>query len=342
MPKVRSLVASLVLMLLPLSVFAANFGDCSANTDIRLLRDGRKAKLLADLRYVDPRMKIWLAEAGKEVDGASIPWPLWDFIGTPFTGKYRDASVLHDVECEAKREPWEAVHAMFFQAMRCYGVGAIKAKIMYAAVYYCGPRWGEDQGVRLIPCADESLTEYIRRFKVFFNENRHIPLREVAQLSLASFEGIDGSSPLEKLRRRGLEVVGTEDLEGFTIILTGVAANPAGYRLSYQYDPGTDALLAALAEELGSPSEAAVMVEGIPDAEGPMALESDVAQSRAEGVTERLSHLGLKEARVWEETSGVSGTAWEKQYDEVPQLFTGPPTPPRTVVIRVVQVQEDE
>ena len=58
-----------------------------------------------------------------------------------FEGKYRQASVLHDVACDRKIEPWEQVHEMFYWAMLASGVSSLKAKIMYAAVYHKGPRW---------------------------------------------------------------------------------------------------------------------------------------------------------------------------------------------------------
>jgi hypothetical protein len=75
------------------------------------------------------------------VDGASIPRRLWALIGGPFEGRYRKASVVHDVECQTKANRWRDVHLMFHSAMLCDGVHPLKAKIMYGAVYHFGPRW---------------------------------------------------------------------------------------------------------------------------------------------------------------------------------------------------------
>lgn len=102
---------------------------------------GRKMKLLADVHFVDGNGKNWLAPKDAEIDGASIPKPFWSVIGGPFDDLYRDASVFHDVACDQRREPWEEVHCMFYQAMRASGVPEQKAKTMYAAVYRFGPHW---------------------------------------------------------------------------------------------------------------------------------------------------------------------------------------------------------
>src|SRR6266487_89769 len=64
--------------------------------------DGRTMTLLTELRYTDPNGNTWIAPIGSIVDGASIPRYLWSFMGGPFEGKYRNASVLHDVRTEQR------------------------------------------------------------------------------------------------------------------------------------------------------------------------------------------------------------------------------------------------
>ena len=103
--------------------------------------DGRKMTLTEDFGYVDSQNRQWIAPAGTTVDGASIPSAFWTFIGGPFEGKYRCASVVHDIECERMTSSWEDVHRMFYEAMRCAGVSDAQAKTMYYAVYHFGPRW---------------------------------------------------------------------------------------------------------------------------------------------------------------------------------------------------------
>ena len=105
------------------------------------LGDGRRMKLLQTLQYIDPACNVWEAPKEWVVDGASIPQFAWSIIGGPFEGKYRNASVIHDVACDQKTKPWEAVHEVFYNAMIASGVSIVTAKIMYAAVYHFGPRW---------------------------------------------------------------------------------------------------------------------------------------------------------------------------------------------------------
>ena len=103
--------------------------------------DGRKMKLREDFSYVDPDNRRWTAPAGSVVDGASIPAAFWTFIGGPFEGRYRNASVVHDVGCNEMTASWEDVHRMFYDACICGGVDPQTAKLLYYAVYHYGPRW---------------------------------------------------------------------------------------------------------------------------------------------------------------------------------------------------------
>lgn len=103
--------------------------------------DGRTMRLLADFAYVDPRGRRWWARRGSVIDGASIPQAFWTLIGGPFEGKYRAASIVHDVACVERREPWEEVHRCFYHAMLCGGVEPRKALLMYFAVRTWGPKW---------------------------------------------------------------------------------------------------------------------------------------------------------------------------------------------------------
>ncbi|MFM7107518.1 MAG: protealysin inhibitor emfourin [Planctomycetaceae bacterium] len=103
--------------------------------------DGRSMTLVEPFAYVDPRDARWDAPAGSVVNGASIPRAFWTAIGGPFEGRFRDASVVHDVACEERSRAWQNVHRMFYEACRCGGVDAVTAKVMYYAVSHFGPRW---------------------------------------------------------------------------------------------------------------------------------------------------------------------------------------------------------
>lgn len=118
-----------------------NWGTFPVPAQLELLDDGRQAKLLADFVYLDPRKKAWTAIKNSVVNGASIPAVFWSITGSPFVGKYRNASIVHDEGCLRMAEPWQDVHRMFYEASRCGGVPEHQAKVLYAAVYHFGPRW---------------------------------------------------------------------------------------------------------------------------------------------------------------------------------------------------------
>lgn len=104
----------------------------------------RSMELMADFAFVDGAGKHWRAKKGRIVNGANIPSALWSSLGSPLAGNYRRAVVLHDIACQDQIEPPEDVHRMFFHAMRCDGVGLLKAAYIYEAVRFFGPTWGPE------------------------------------------------------------------------------------------------------------------------------------------------------------------------------------------------------
>lgn len=120
---------------------AQNLGKYIGAVQTEWLDGGRKMRLLAPFAYIDPRGQRWDAPKDWIVDGASIPQFAWSIIGGPFEGKYREASVIHDVGCDQKTRTWESVHEVFYWAMLASKVESWRAKVMYAAVYHFGPRW---------------------------------------------------------------------------------------------------------------------------------------------------------------------------------------------------------
>jgi hypothetical protein len=103
--------------------------------------DPRRVRLLEAVTFTDSKGKKWTAKEKRVVDGASIPRFLWRLIGSPFVGRYRDASVIHDVYCQDRDEPSEEVHAMFEEAMLARGVPSTKRWLMAQAVKKFGPSW---------------------------------------------------------------------------------------------------------------------------------------------------------------------------------------------------------
>jgi hypothetical protein len=149
----RVLLALIFLLVSTLSSvsLAQSWGEFIGKVVVEWLPDGRNMKLMESFAYVDPHGQRWNAPAGSVVNGASIPQFAWSIIGGPFEGKYRDASVIHDVACRSKDRPWQDVHEAFYTAMLASGVEALRAKVMYAAVYHFGPRWGRTINFSNVP-----------------------------------------------------------------------------------------------------------------------------------------------------------------------------------------------
>ena len=124
---------------------ASGWGYFSGAVETRWESDGLTMVLLNELRYTDPYGEVWVAPANSRVDGASIPRVFWSIIGAPFEGKYRKASVLHDVAYDQQSRSWEDADRMFYNAMRCSGVGAVTAKTMYYALRRHGRHWKHRQ-----------------------------------------------------------------------------------------------------------------------------------------------------------------------------------------------------
>jgi hypothetical protein len=122
---------------------AGNF-DADVAT-VNLLSDGRNAIMLKALTFTDVRGVAWTAPVGEKSDGASIPQVFWSVIGGPWEGKYRFAALVHDHYCDFHDgRRWQDVHRMFYEASVAGGTDPLLAKILYAAVYYFGPRWNEE------------------------------------------------------------------------------------------------------------------------------------------------------------------------------------------------------
>ncbi|MDH0143320.1 DUF1353 domain-containing protein [Aquipseudomonas alcaligenes] len=156
-------------------VFSAEWGEFSEGPDTRWLND-RDMVLLKDFQYVGPDSVVWLAPQGSVVNGASIPRFAWSIIGGPFEGRYRKASVIHDVACDEKSKSWRDTHRAFYNAMLAEGNDPIKSKIMYAAVYHFGPRWGVDRSYWFSSIPARRLDDRINQLQVDAGEGFEVAL----------------------------------------------------------------------------------------------------------------------------------------------------------------------
>src|SRR5262245_42928483 len=91
------------------------FGEFSGNPQGELSPDGKSFELQKDFAFRDDKGRVWLVPAIYTTDGASIPWPFWSFIGSPLTGLYRYAAIIHDYFCDRRAYSWEEVHSVFYK-----------------------------------------------------------------------------------------------------------------------------------------------------------------------------------------------------------------------------------
>ncbi|MDB5755532.1 MAG: hypothetical protein JWR56_1960 [Massilia sp.] len=90
--------------------------------------------LLEAFWYIDPQGRRWEAPAGAVTNGASIPRTLWSSIGSPFTGNYRRASIIHDVAIRTAGIVRAEADTMFYFASLAGGCMLMESKLLYAGV----------------------------------------------------------------------------------------------------------------------------------------------------------------------------------------------------------------
>ncbi len=103
----------------------------------------RDMRLTHNFWYRDPDGVLWQAPADVVVDGASIPKALWALVGSPYTGDYRRASIVHDVACRlaaGDSDKRRAADRMFYHACRTGGCTVAEATLLYLGVRI-GAHW---------------------------------------------------------------------------------------------------------------------------------------------------------------------------------------------------------
>ena len=121
-----------------------NYGVFVGDAILKYNDDSSNMTLQENLTFIENdngHSIIWVAKKGEITDGASIPRIFWIYPGSPFTGLYRRAAIIHDSYCKSKSRSCQSIHKMFYNAMMADGVNSVKAWIMYQAVKIGGPKW---------------------------------------------------------------------------------------------------------------------------------------------------------------------------------------------------------
>lgn len=109
------------------------------------LEDGVNIRLTCPLQYQDSVGRTWTVPIGFVTDGASIPRELWSTVGSPFTGKYRRAAVVHDYLYKLQPLPRAKCDLVLLEAMMKDGTEKILAKTIYDGVRLGGWKaWKDD------------------------------------------------------------------------------------------------------------------------------------------------------------------------------------------------------
>jgi hypothetical protein len=154
-----------------------------------------------DLYFVDGNRLVWKAGKGDTTDGASIPLLFQPIIGGPWERHYLPAAVMHDHYCDDQHRvrSWRHTDRMFYEAMVANDTDAIKAKLMYYAVYVFGPHW--DQLATGVPCGPNCT--YIDKTKMTFQPAdyalAHKPELDHMQQQIAAAEGSAAALSLDDL-----------------------------------------------------------------------------------------------------------------------------------------------
>jgi hypothetical protein len=176
---------------------------------LRVLPDGRTMELVQPFTYTDSHGVTWPVPARTQVDGASIPSVFWSIIGAPFTGKYREASIIHDYYCATRSRHWKAVHKVFLDGMLARGVDRIQAQLMYLAVYRFGPRWDFDVDAcfcKGCPTCANPILKRIATYKPTYKASDFQELRDKLMVGTSKLEELEDDADYqlntEILRRR--------------------------------------------------------------------------------------------------------------------------------------------
>lgn len=167
----------------------------------------RKMVLEEAFTFTDPMGTVWTVPAGYSIDGASIPKALWALIGSPYTGDYRRASIVHDKACDDAMKDYNARRAadrMFFHACRAGGCSTDESTTLYLGVRIGAlkdqvPVWSDSITESFSPRPRASIPADDRRIEADFRLAREVLSREA---------GTDDPFELEARVDRALEVVG--------------------------------------------------------------------------------------------------------------------------------------
>lgn len=89
---------------------------------------------IKSLSYTTKKGITYTVPVGFITDGASIPKIFWSWIGSPYTGHYRRAALIHDYLYFTQIARRSYADRIFLEAMKYLGVSFWKRRTMWFAV----------------------------------------------------------------------------------------------------------------------------------------------------------------------------------------------------------------
>ena len=169
----------------------------------------RDMQLIEAFWFRDQMSVEWLAPEGSVVNGASIPKALWSSVGSPYTGDYRRASIVHDLACiDAQGDSGKrrAADRMFYHACRAGGCSTLEATILYVGV-----RIGAHQNSVAAWRSDAPELARPQIYRTLSAKRIEAAFQLTAELVLAGGE-IDDAEEIERRTDEALSTVAGFDL----------------------------------------------------------------------------------------------------------------------------------
>lgn len=167
--------------------------------------------LLKPFSYTDKNGKEWKVKKDAWLNGATIPRTLWTIVGSPYVGKYRRASIVHDFYVgEGKndnvtyRERRKA-DKMFYRACRTDGVKQKYATALYIAVSLGS--WASQKKLKNFNVATSEIEiellsqkEAVTDDEAILNKYNKL-IREIQQKELLEIETMNEDDIIDGLER---------------------------------------------------------------------------------------------------------------------------------------------
>ncbi|MDX8347391.1 DUF1353 domain-containing protein [Cognatiyoonia sp. IB215446] len=162
--------------------FVRDDPDDIGHTEFQLLSPYTFIDCNGTRHTVPPYREIGGETVPTVINGASIPPSVWSLVGGPWSGRYRNAAVIHDYLVETRYSSSDVTHRIFYDAMVTSGTPAWKASLMYYAVLKGGAYWEEGSAFVSSDRVADLSVEDLEEVKQLFLDRTYSP-EEIQRLA---------------------------------------------------------------------------------------------------------------------------------------------------------------